>query len=251
MHFFLVCLVSLVHAAPAAGEAQAHVAIASNLQPVFEELSKAFTVESGAGLQVSAASTGKLAAQIRLGAPFDMLLAADAVTPASLVEEGFAEKDTQQTYAFGKLALYGTRGGDGEALRRTLLAGRFTHLAVAKPALAPYGAAAMQALYKLGIREQTEPKLVYGENISHAFQFVYSGAAELGLVSYAQVLQQEAATYWLLPQDLYEPIRQDAVLLKHGRESATARTFLRFLQSAQARALLERHGYGLPREQAP
>lgn len=234
---------------PCARAGEVRVAVASNFLSTAKELGARFTARSGHRVLISAGSTGKLYAQIRKGAPFDVFLAADAKRPRLLEEQGAAVRGSRFTYAVGRLALWGPgmKGlENGEVLRR----GEFKRLAIANPKLAPYGVAAEQTLRHLKRLDALRPKLVFGENIGQAFQFVASGNAELGLVALSQLIDSGASDYWRVPQTDYDPIEQQAVALSGARNPKTATAFLDFLRSADARALIERHGYGVPSQAA-
>ncbi len=238
------CLFGLlltVAALPAsAGEVSA--AVAANFTKPAEELGAAFTAKTGDTVVFSFGATGGLYTQIGQGAPFEVFLAADDKRPALAVTEGLGVAETVFTYAVGKLALYSPTLDltDGAAV---LAAGDFQHLAIADPATAPYGAAAVEAIDKLGLTASLAQKQVTGENISQALQFVESGNAELGFVALSQVAGKTAPEVWLVPAEDYAPIRQDAVLLKAGEDNPAARAFLDFLRSGEARAIIEGYGY--------
>lgn len=224
------------------------VAVASNFAGTLEEISKEFEQSTGHKVQISSAATGKLYVQIKNGAPFDVFLSADTATPREIIKDGLAVSGRQLTYAVGKLVLWSTKphfvDREGEVLR----GGRFQHLSIANPKTAPYGAAAMEVLAQMGLIKSLKPKLVEGENIAQAHQFVASGNAELGFVSLSQVSlegQLRAGSAWFVPQDLYSPIRQDAVLLNKGKDNAAAEAFLVYLQSDQAKRHIESMGYAL------
>ena len=228
-----------------AGEVR--LAVATNFPHAIDKLKASFEASTGHRLIVTTGSTGKLYAQIRGGAPFDVLLAADAQTPQRLVNEGDAVAGSSFTYALGQLVLWSATPGqvaaDGAA---TLRAMRFRHLVVANPQLAPYGAAARETLRALGVWDGVQAKLAYAQNIGHAYSMVASGNAELGLIARSQV--QGAASdiggsSWLVPTALHAPIRQDAVLLTRGQANAAARAFLEALKSPQTRRLIESFGY--------
>jgi molybdate transport system substrate-binding protein len=213
------------------------VAVAASVAPAFEAIAAAFSEETGERVSVTVGATGKLFAQIAQGAPFDVLLAADGERPQRAERDGLAVAGSRFCYALGRLALVGA--ADETALR----AGAFAHLAIADPAVAPYGVAAMAVLERLGLRAQLEPKLVRGRDVGQAMQFVDSGAAELGFVALAQVVQRRELAHWRVPAELHAPIRHEAVLLAPAKESAPARALLAFLRGPRARALLEAHGY--------
>ena len=198
-------------------------------------------------MRLSTGSTGKFYAQIRNGAPFDVLLAADEATPRRLAAEKLAPQ-APFTYAVGKLVLWSPQPGLVDAEGRILATGSFKRLAMANPKLAPYGLAAEQTMRKLGVRSALEPRIVMGESIAQAFQFVASGNAELGFVALSQLRESAppGGSAWLVPQSHYAPIRQDAVLLAHGAANPAAREFLEFLRSNAARTVIARYGYELP-----
>lgn len=218
------------------------VAVAANFTAVAEALAPLFTAETGHDVSYSFGATGLLYTQISQGAPFEVLLAADDVRPGRAVAEGFGVEGTVVTYAVGALALYSTSLdlSDGKAV---LEAGDFDKVAIADPAAAPYGRAALEAIAALGLTDAIRPRLVTGESITQALQFVESGNAELGFVAASQVVGR--AGVWLVPVELYEPIRQDAVLLKVGQANPAARAFLDFLRSDVAVAVIEASGYAI------
>jgi molybdate transport system substrate-binding protein len=216
------------------------VAVAANFTKVAEQLAPLFKTETGHDVSYSFGATGQLYTQISQGAPFQVFLAADDQRPAKAVEEDLGVKGSVFTYAVGALALYGgtTDVSDGEAV---LAAGAFDKIAIADPATAPYGAAAMETLDKLGLTSQIEPKLVTGENITQTLQFIESGNAELGFVAASQVVGKSGI--WIVPESYHAPIRQDAVLLTTGQDSEAAKAFVDFLQGETAREVIESAGY--------
>ena len=232
----------------AAGRVQADtalIAVAANFAKPAERLIQAFAAESGHEIEVSAGSTGTLAAQIRNGAPFTLLLSADERRPEELEAEGLAVAGSRLTYAVGKLVLWGPDPRwvvlDPTA---SLTNPQLTHLAIANPEVAPYGRAAQEALTALGVWDAVQAKLVRGEDVAQAYQFVASGNAELGFLALSQVLDQSGSR-WEVPQHLYGPIRQQAVLLKPGEGSAAAKAFLDYLRSEPAREIIRAAGYGV------
>lgn len=219
--------------------AEVHVAVAANFATPAKHLAEPFLRETGHRLVLSSGSTGKFYAQIKSGAPYEVLLSADEATPRRLEEDGLAVAGTRFTYATGRLVLWSARPNlaiGEELLRRNEL----QRLAIANPRLAPYGAAAQQVLENLGLWATMRAKLVQGENIAQTFQFVSTGNAELGFVALSQV---EGGSHWLVPASLHAPLKQDAVLLVRGRDSAAAASFLEFLRGALARKLIRAYGY--------
>lgn len=225
----------------------ARIAVAANFAEPMQQISKLFQA-TGHDVAASTGSTGQLYAQIRSGAPFDALLAADRATPEKLEGDGLAVTGTRFTYALGRLALYSSEsrriGPDGAAALR----GEFRKLAIANPDLAPYGAAAREVLVTIRLWDALLPRLVLGQNIGQTFQFVATGNAELGFVALSQLVSAHApkgGSRWEVPQTLHRPIEQAAVLLKRGAENAAARAFIDFLRGAKAREVIAAYGYGV------
>lgn len=230
----------LMHGAAMAGEV--HVAVASNFAEPAREIAMAFTAKTGDDVLLSTGSTGQLYAQIAQGAPYDVFLAADQARAAKAVEDGFALPESRFTYASGTIVLFSAEPDqvNGEA---TLRRGDFTRLAIANPMTAPYGAAAVEAMQAFGVYDQLEDRIVQGNNIAQAYQFVATGNAELGFVALAQVIGHDEGSRWIVPETLYAPIAQDAVRLEQGAKNDAARGFLEFLKRPEARALIEAYGY--------
>lgn len=225
--------------------ATARVAVAANFLPTAAVLGEAFSAVTGHVVAFSAGATGQLFAQISQGAPFDVFLAADQARPTRAVRDGLAVAESQITYAVGRLVLYSRDPGrvnGAESLRGNDI----TRLAIANPATAPYGAAALDVLAHLGLNEALAPKLVRGNNVAQAYQFVATGNAELGFVALAQLSDRAGGSRWLVPQDWHAPIKQDAVLLAHAADNPAARAFLAYLHSAEAQAVIAAAGYALP-----
>jgi molybdate transport system substrate-binding protein len=235
-----VNLLALLGAPALAADVSA--AIAANFTKPAEELGAAFSKQTGDTVSFSFGATGALYTQISQGAPFEVFFSADNKRPAQAVREGFAVAGTVFTYAVGKVVLYSPSLDltDGAAV---LKANGFKHLSIADPKTAPYGTAAMETLEKLGLTAAVTPKIVTGENISQALQFIDSGNAELGFVSLSQVIDKPTAQVWRVPAEDYSPILQDAVLLKPGEADPAAAAFLEFLKSSEARAIIEKYGY--------
>jgi molybdate transport system substrate-binding protein len=232
-------------AATRADEVQ--LAVAANFAGPVEQIAAEFARETGHKAVVSIGSTGKFYAQIRNGAPFEILLAADQATPQKLQDDGLVGEGRRFTYAVGKLVLYSARPGyvdpDGKVLKK----GAFQRLALANPQTAPYGAAGLEALKALGLWETVQGKVVQGDSIGQAFEFVASGNAELGFVALSQVAapgKPASGSWWLVPATLYKPILQDAVLLKKGEGHPGALAFMDFLRSDKVKRLIQSYGYG-------
>jgi len=221
-----------------------NAAVAANFTKVAEQLGADFNAATGHEVVFSFGATGALYTQITQAAPFDVFLSADAKRTQTAIDEGFGVAGTDFTYAVGKVALYSPMLDvtDGEAVLR---GGAFQHIAVADPKTAPYGAAGLAVLEALGLTTDVTPKIVTGENITQALQFVDSGSAELGFVALSQVMGKPAAQVWLPPQADYPPIRQNAVLLKPGEGNEAARAFLDYLKTDAAIAVINAAGYEL------
>ncbi|CAH2602105.1 Molybdate-binding protein ModA [Rhodovastum atsumiense] len=223
--------------------AETNVAVAANFTEPAKEIAKAFEAKTGHKAVLSFGSTGQFYTQIRQDAPFTVFLAADDETPKKAVEEGFAVPESRFTYAIGKLVLWSRDAGVVKG-QETLKAGAFDKLSIASPKLAPYGLAAVQTMQKLGVYDALQPKIVQGNNISQTFQFVETGNAALGFVALSQVIARDQGSRWVVPENLHDPIRQDAVLLKKGATNEAARAFLAFLKGPEAAKVIDRYGYG-------
>lgn len=246
IHNFLFLLFVTICTATAAAE-EVRVAVAANFRAALDEIVTRFEQDTGHTAVVSSGSSGKLYAQIRNGAPFDVFFSADATRPRLLEKEGFAIQGSRFTYAVGRLTLWSPGPavieGDG---RSTLLNDRVEHVAIANPKTAPYGAAAKEALQALGLWERLQDRLVRGENIGQTFHFVFSRNAQLGFLALSQVLATDGAgNRWDVPAHLYAPLRQQAVLLRGGQRNEAARAFLDYVKGATSRNVIERFGYAL------
>lgn len=229
-----------------AGEVQ--VAVAANFTAPMQKIAAEFEKDTGHKAQLSFGATGKFYAQIRNGAPFQVLLAADDETPAKLEKEAMAQTGSRFTYAIGKLVLWSAKSGYVDDKGEVLKKGDFTKLALANPKLAPYGAAAMEVLGKLGVLGAVQPKFVLGENIAQTWQFVGTGNAELGFVALSQVMKEgriSTGSAWIVPANMHTPIRQDAVILSSGQGNAAAEALMKYLKGDKAKAIIKGYGYDL------
>lgn len=225
---------------------QALVAVASNFMATARELATEFENRSDHRLTLSFASTGKLYTQIANGAPFEVLLAADTWRPAKAEAAGLAVAGSRFTYASGKIVLCSSNPQLVDNAGAILYSPqRFRKIAIANPLTAPYGAAAVQAMQAMGVYESLKSQLVRGENIAQAYQFMVTGNAELGFVASSQLGDHPSLSVWPVPETLYTPIKQDAVLLSRGADNRAARDFMAFLQSDVAKAVIARYGYGV------
>ena len=226
--------------------AEVTVAVAANFTAPMQKIVQAFEQETGHKAVISLGSTGNLYAQIKNGAPFQVLLAADQETPLKLEKEGLAQAGSRFTYATGKLVLWSKQPGLVDDKGEVLGSGKFQRIALANPKLAPYGAAALETLTKLGLLPELQSKFVQGENIAQTYQFVATENAQLGFVALSQVMvdgKLAQGSAWLVPANLHAPIAQAAVLLTTGRDNPAAAALMRFLRSDRARVLIRSFGY--------
>lgn len=227
---------------------EVQVAVAANFTAPIQAIAKDFEKDTGHKLVASFGATGQFYAQIKNGAPFEVFLAADDSTPAKLEQEKAVVPGSRFTYAIGKLALWSPKDGYVDAKGEVLKKGGFQHLSIANPKTAPYGLAATQVLDKLGLKDKLAGKIVEGQNIGQAYQFVSSGNAELGFVALSQIYKDgkvTAGSAWIVPADLYEPIRQDAVILEKGKDNAAAKALVDYLKGPKAAAVIKAYGYEL------
>ena len=231
-----------------ANEIQA--AVAANFHNAFREIAGQFETKTGHKVLIIPGSTGKLYAQIVNGAPFELFLAADGRRPGLLEKEGKAVPGTRFTYALGKITLWSPNpdaiSGNGESILRKK---NFAHIAITNPITAPYGNAALQTLQKLGLWKEVQPLVVQGENVGQTFQFVSSQSAELGLVALSQVLDpknHKKGSRWDIPEELYDPLEQDVIILEKGKNNPGARALWNFLRDAAVKQTINKYGYGLP-----
>lgn len=222
--------------------AQTNVAVAANFTDAAKEIAASFKAKTGHEAVLSFGASGQLYTQITQDAPFQILLSADEERPNKAVADGLGVTGSVFTYAIGKLVLWSK---DPAAVKGedTLKGTAFTKVSICNPTAAPYGAAAVETMKALKLYEALQPKLVVGANISQAFRFVDTGNAEIGFVALSQLSGDKGGSRWLVPQDLYKPIRQDAVLLKKGADNEAAKAFMGFLKGPEAKTIIEKYGY--------
>ena len=228
------------------GAGEVRVAVAANFTAPMQKIALAFEAETGHKAVLSFGSTGTLYAQIRNGAPFHILLAADDETPLKIEKEGLGLAGSRFTYALGKLVLWSKQPGLVDDKGEVLRTGAFQRIALANPKLAPYGAAAMETMTKLGVLQALQPRFVQGENIAQTYQFVFTENAQLGFVALSQVYADGKivqGSAWMVPDTLHAPIQQDAILLKKGGDNPAAAALMQFLRGERAKSLIRAYGY--------
>jgi len=222
--------------------AQTNVAVAANFTEAAKEIAAAFQQKTGHEAVLSFGSSGQFYTQITQDAPFQIFLSADNERPKKLVDDGLGVSESRFTYAIGKLVLW-SKTPDLVKGEETLKAAAFAKLSICNPVAAPYGAAAVEVMKSLKVYDTLQPKFVEGANITQAFQFVQTGNAEVGFIALSQLTGNDSGSRWLVPQTLYTPILQDAVLLKKGASNEAATAFITFLKGPEARAIIEKYGY--------
>lgn len=223
--------------------AKTQVAVAANFTEPARDIAAAFEKATGHKAIVSFGASGAFYTQISHGAPFEIFLSADADRPARAERDGLAVPGTRFTYAVGQLALWSATPGLIDPKGAVLSRGNFEKIAVADPATAPYGVAAIETMRKLNLYGRLKPKIVTGSSIAQAFQFTSTGAAQLGFVALSQVIASKRGSHWVVPAHLHAPIDQQAVLLKTGSRNPAAIAFMRYLKSRPALAIIRRYGY--------
>lgn len=223
------------------------VAVSSNFAAPAKAIALGFEAQTGHHIRLVPGSSGRIFAQILHGAPFDVFLSADRSKPAALEAQGMALPDSRFTYAVGSLALWSSQADLITTGAGVLKEGRFDKLALANPRLAPYGIAARQVLQSLGLYDVLSAKFVRGENIAQTYQFVATGNADLGFIARSQLPADNTGSVWIIPENLHQPIRQDAVILKSTGDNKAAIAFMRFLSSDRAKDIIRRHGYKIPK----
>lgn len=248
--FAPTCLASLL-AVFAIGAVQAdevQVAVAANFTAPIQAIAADFEKDTGHKLVAAYGATGQFYTQIKNGAPFEVFLSADDTTPEKLEKEGDTVKGSRFTYAIGTLALWSAKEGYVDAQGEVLKKNEYQHLSIANPKAAPYGLAATQVLEKLKLTDATRAKIVEGQNITQAYQFVSTGNAELGFVALSQIYKEgkvSSGSAWIVPASLHDPIKQDAVILNKGKDNAAAKALVEYLKGPKAAAVIKSYGYQL------
>jgi molybdate transport system substrate-binding protein len=223
--------------------AQTQVAVASNFTEPAKQIAAAFKAATGDEAVLSFGASGQFYTQIAKGAPFEVFLSADADRPKKADADGLSVANTHFTYAIGRLVLFSKTPGLVDAKGAVLGTDKFAKLSIADPTSAPYGEAAIETLKTLKLYDALAPKIVQGANIAQAYQFVETGAAELGFVALSQVINEPGGSRWLVPTSDHAPIEQQAVLLKTGANNPAAKAFFQFLKSPAAVAIIKTYGY--------
>jgi molybdate transport system substrate-binding protein len=248
--FAPACAASLL-AVFAVGAVQAdevQVAVAANFTAPIQAIAADFEKDTGHKLVAAYGATGQFYTQIKNGAPFEVFLSADDTTPEKLEKEGDTVKGSRFTYAVGTLALWSAKEGYVDGKGEVLKKNEYQHLSIANPKAAPYGLAATQVLEKLKLTEATKAKIVEGQNITQAYQFVSTGNAELGFVALSQIYKDgkvSSGSAWIVPADMHDPIKQDAVILNKGKDNAAAKALVEYLKGPKAAAVIKSYGYQL------
>jgi molybdate transport system substrate-binding protein len=246
--FLSISLLGLLLVSSISSAATTLVAVAANFTKPMTEIAEAFEKSTGHSASLSFGSSGKFVSQFENGGPFEVFLSADDKGPIKLEQSGLAVPNTRFTYALGKLVLWSATPGLVDDQGQVLSKGGFKHIALADSKLAPYGAAAVEVMKNRGLFDKLQPLFVQGENIAQTHQFVSTGNAELGFVAFSQVIDNgkiAGGSGWIIPSDLYKPIRQDAILMKTGAENPAAPALLQFLKSPEALAIIRKYGYDL------
>ncbi|QEH78995.1 molybdate ABC transporter substrate-binding protein [Sphingomonas sp. C8-2] len=225
--------------------AETQVAVAANFTEPAKAIAAAFEKATGHKALLAFGASGGFYTQISHGAPFEVFLSADADRPARAEQEGLAVPGTRFTYAVGRLVLYSATPGLVDPGGAVLKRGGFDRIAIAEPATAPYGLAAVETMRRLGVEAALKPKIVTGSSIAQAYQFTSTGAAQLGFVALSQVVAVRGGSRWIVPAGFHAPIEQQAVLLRTGEKNPAARAFLAFLRGRTALAIIRRYGYAV------
>lgn len=243
----IVSLLALALSSAAIAD-EVQVAVAANFTAPMKQIATDFEKDTGHKAIAAFGATGKFYAQIKNGAPFEVLLAADDTTPAKLEAEGAAVAGSRFTYATGRLVLWSAKPGFVDDKGEVLKKGEFKYVSIANPKLAPYGVAAVEALTALKLIDAVQPKFVLAENIAQTYQFAVTGNAEIGFVALSQVMKDGKigeGSAWVVPANLHQPIKQDVVILNNGKGKPAAEALLKYLKSDKAKAVIKSYGYDL------
>ena len=251
LRIFVAALAPFFAAGASAQQSVVRVAAAADLKFAMAELAKKFRQDTGTTVDVTYGSSGNFFSQIQNGAPFDLFFSADVDYPRKLAAAGAAEQATLHEYAIGRIVIWVPPDAKPDVARDTwkvLLDSAVQKVAIANPQHAPYGRAAVEAMRKANVYESAKPKLVYGENISQAAQFVQSGSAQAGIIALSLAVSpgMRAGKYWVIPREMHAPIEQAAIVLSAAKNKDGARAFLEFVQGADARQILVTFGFQLP-----
>ncbi|MFV0321462.1 MAG: molybdate ABC transporter substrate-binding protein [Alphaproteobacteria bacterium] len=240
----LVLMASTAINAASAEEIQA--AVAANFTAAMKDIVAKYEEQSENTVALSFGSSGKILAQIQNGAPFQIFFSADQAKPEALEQAGLTVEGSRYTYAIGSLALWSVKADFVDADLTRLKSGDYNKLALANPKLAPYGQAAIETLEALDLTQATQDKWVQGENIAQTYQFVATGNADMGFVALSQIMDKghvSEGSSWIVPSALYNPIRQDAVILKIAQDNEAVKDFMNYMQSDTAHAIIQSYGY--------
>ena len=241
LKFYLVSLILALSVSSLRAEI-VNVAVAANFTETAKEIARVFKEKTGHEAVLSFGASGQFYSQIKQGAPFQVFLSADEERPAKLVDEGLGVADGAFTYAIGKLVLWSKKPGFVKN-EETLKQGGFSKIAIANPAAAPYGVAAIEVMKSLNVYDALQPKIVEGNSVAQAFQFIDTDNAELGFIALSQIPHRKDGSWWIVPNKYYKAIHQNAVLLKMGEQNAAAKAFMAFLKSSVARSIIQKSGY--------
>ena len=242
----LLALTALALSTALAQAETVHIAVAANFTAPARALAEIFARTTGHQAQLSFGATGAFYTQIKQGAPFDILLAADDERPIRLEKEGDTVPGSRFTYATGQLLLWSAKPGFVDGKGEVLKGGNFAKIAIANPKNAPYGAAAVETMDKLGLSAALSPKLVTGESIGQTYNFIATGNADLGFVALAQVLdggKLKSGSAWVVPAQYHGPIIQDAVILKRAANNPAAKAWMDLMKAPQTKEFIRSYGY--------
>ena len=245
---FILTLLFVAYATSLRAE-EAMVAVAANFSAPMQQIAALFQKETGHQIKLSFGASGGIYAQIKNGAPFDLFLSADQLTPQKLEAEGLGVPNSRFTYATGQLVLWSKQEGLVDAKGHVLQNKSIQRIALANPKLAPYGAAAIETMTNLGLLKELQSKLVQGDNIAQTYQFVSTQNAQIGFVALSQVFANGKITSgsaWIVPGNLHQPIQQDVILLRKGQDNKAATALLLYLKGEQAKKILKSFGYLRP-----